>query len=411
MAIAFDNSTNWTTDSHSGSGTSLTFSYTVGSGSNRAIFVGVCAANTDIVSGVTYAGSSMTLIGKLLQPGPDRWAYLFGMLNPSSGANNVVISCSSSADFIEGNASSYSGVKQSGLPDASNTQTYSSPVTSASISVTSIANNCWTVAALRGGNGSATGGTGTTMRDNQNQIALGDSNGPITPAGSTSLNFNFGSHVAVLIMASFAPASNNYTRSQADSIMLGAGTPRETVLTYAQVLGRALSASIMNAVSRLATLTGAQVLARALSASIMNAASRFAVLSKGTARALSDSIMNAATPIRDAVLSFATVSGRLLSVSMMNAASRLTVLTSMQMIVRNMSDSIMNAASRFAILTFDAANQARYLVVNMMNAAGRLTTFFAIWPGSWTFAIKHAASWTFRNKDPLGPNSANSTPN
>jgi hypothetical protein len=60
MAIAVDA----TSQDHSATATSLTFSHTC-SGSNRILFVGIVGdITTDTVTGVTYAGVSMTLVGK-----------------------------------------------------------------------------------------------------------------------------------------------------------------------------------------------------------------------------------------------------------------------------------------------------------------------------------------------------------
>ena len=178
--------------------------------------------------------------------------------------------------------------------------------------------------------------------------------------------------------------TSNLTRTQSDSIMLGATSPRETVLTFAQTILRSVAASIMNAASRFATLTGAQVLARAMSDSLMNAASRTVVLGLGMSRALSDAFMNATA--RLTTLSYLTGKARALSDAMMNAATsaRLAVLSHLTILIRSISDAIMNAASpqRLATLTKGAEVLERFLSDSIMNAAGRFTKFIAKWPVS-----------------------------
>lgn len=67
--------------------TNASYSFTVGTGNNRILFVMV--NSTGSVSGVTYAGQSMTLVDSILQSG---WtSYMYKLVNPPSGANTVSI--------------------------------------------------------------------------------------------------------------------------------------------------------------------------------------------------------------------------------------------------------------------------------------------------------------------------------
>lgn len=208
-AIAFDA----TSEAHDTSGTvsSLTFSHTT-SGTNRILFVGFFAGVTDIITGVTYAGTAMTLVNKIQAPG-GRWAYLYRLVAPASGANNIVISASGNTAFGAAGAS-YTGAAQTGQPDASSTNTTSAS-TSFTESVTTVANNAWTVLSLRDENGSAlTAGGGTTIRQNAAVgYSFSDSNGPKTPAGSTSLSVsmtpstNWGGVMASIVPFQEAPAT------------------------------------------------------------------------------------------------------------------------------------------------------------------------------------------------------------
>lgn len=185
------------------SATSLTFAHTC-TGSNRILLVGTMVRTTTI-SGVTYAGVSMTAIGsRELVTGADyiQWFYLIA---PSTGANNVVISLNAS-NVILGGAVSYTGVKQSGQPDAVINNAVTTEATSTT-TLTTIANNCWTVMLTRANDdGNSSAGTGTTRRANTAAyIQLYDSNRPITTAGSTSLVNTQVSQPTATQMVSLAP--------------------------------------------------------------------------------------------------------------------------------------------------------------------------------------------------------------
>src|SRR6266550_1285190 len=108
MAIAFVAAADL---GNNGGGGAYTVSYTVGAGSDRLLVVALVGAvvPTDNITGVTYAGVSMTLINKRI-PSTGRCSYLFYLLNPASGANNIVVT-NSSNEFIIPQAADYTGVK------------------------------------------------------------------------------------------------------------------------------------------------------------------------------------------------------------------------------------------------------------------------------------------------------------
>lgn len=208
MAIAYDAAT----DGGNASSTSHTFSHTCGA-SATILFVAVIGDTTggaDDVTGVTYNSVSMTLVGKQTEATCNRFTYLYVLVSPATGANNVVISASSS-HFLGGGAVSYTG-SSTGALDASTTN-YGS-ATNFTTSVTTVADNCWTV--IVEGNYSSdtppTAGSGTTRRTYDAAYGtwgLFDSNAAITPAGSTSLitDRSGASSASAGIMASFAPAA------------------------------------------------------------------------------------------------------------------------------------------------------------------------------------------------------------
>ena len=107
MAIALDVGTS---GGNNGGGTSHTYSHTC-TGSNLILFVGVSTnSSSDLITGVTYNSVAMTLVDK--QAGTStNYSYLFYLINPATGANNVVVSASSSTTIYSG-AVSYTGAKQ-----------------------------------------------------------------------------------------------------------------------------------------------------------------------------------------------------------------------------------------------------------------------------------------------------------
>lgn len=210
MAIAFDSATNPAL----ANSTSLTFAHTC-SGSDRILFVGTMVRTTTI-SGVTYNGVSMTAIGtRELVSGADyiQWFYLIA---PATGANNVVISLNAS-NIIIGGAVSYTGAKQTSQPDAvtNNPATTESTTTT---SVTTIADNCWTILLARANDdGNTSASTGSTLRaDTAGYIQLYDSNAAKTPAGSTSMVVTQSNQATATQMISIAPVETYGITQSAD---------------------------------------------------------------------------------------------------------------------------------------------------------------------------------------------------
>ena len=201
MAIAFDAASG---NYYGGTVNSLTLSHTC-SGENRILFVSVqCGGVTDYFPTVTYAGVPMTQISKVRVPA-DAYIYLFCLIAPAKGANNIVVSTGSNNDMTVGGVS-YTGVLQTGQPDAFTTNTATS-TTSITTPLTIIKDSCWLVCCTKGTATIPAAGAGTTMRNTPGAIALFDSNGAKTPAGSYSLVVTNGSAGSFgTVIASFAPA-------------------------------------------------------------------------------------------------------------------------------------------------------------------------------------------------------------
>jgi hypothetical protein len=210
MAIAFNASADL---GNTGGGTStLTTAYTCSSGSNRLLVVGVIGDTTlDNVTGVTYNGVAMTLAVKQTTVfSNNRVTYLFYLLNPASGSNNVVISASV-AEYLFGLAADYTGVGQFAQPDntianiGANTS-----ITTLTTSLTTILDNCWTVGIESGFGGIPSASSGDSLRVREGAFNAGmlfDSNMAVTPPQSYGMTTtrSSGSDSIIHVIASFSP--------------------------------------------------------------------------------------------------------------------------------------------------------------------------------------------------------------
>jgi hypothetical protein len=206
MAIAFvSKGGNFT---NTGTITTLTWAVTV-SGTDTMMFTTGRASNTGDNMTAAYNGDSMTKITG--QSGSADRVFLFALVNPDAGTNNMVITKPSfAAGQMDGSSACYSGVKQSLPLDASGTGTATS--TSGSVSVTVVASNCWLVGGIRGNAGGASSdGSGTTSRsggpvgDTSSQICISDSNGTVG-TGAQTLNWTMPNDVWYAVGASVEAA-------------------------------------------------------------------------------------------------------------------------------------------------------------------------------------------------------------
>lgn len=204
MAIAFDASAHGTQTNVS----SMSWSHTC-TGTNLILFLGIQVnANNGIISTVTYNGVAMTLIGFSQWPGSAVGSSaLYYLIAPATGTNTVTITLNSSV-FLNGISVSYTGAAQTGQPDSS--ALYSATASTATMTTTVVASNCWTVGTLNAGSGSTfTPTTGTTVRvslPSDVQFLL-DSNGVVS-TGSQSLGGSQSPNTPQFrgVIASIAPA-------------------------------------------------------------------------------------------------------------------------------------------------------------------------------------------------------------
>jgi hypothetical protein len=147
----------------------------------------------------------MTLIDKQLNATVNNeYAYLFYLINPVSGANNVVVSSSSVS--IRSVSASYHGVRQTSQPDASSKAT-TTATTSQTLGTTIVTGNSWLVSFAQGDAAAPTAGTGvTSVRGTETNVRVGDSNAGLG-TGVNSMTWTNGSNMTFnVIQASIAPA-------------------------------------------------------------------------------------------------------------------------------------------------------------------------------------------------------------
>ena len=185
MAIAIDSSSTGSANP----GTSVTVAHTC-TGSNLLLIVGILTNDTtDKVTGVTYNAVAMTRLASYQAVTTNFFGFTYYLLNPSTGANNIVASRSDSG-LIGCMGASYTGVSQSGFPDSNASGTDATGDFSATTTV--VAANCWLWANVRSNNGTSGIGAGasTTIRQNvfTNAGVMADSNA-VVGTGAQSLNF------------------------------------------------------------------------------------------------------------------------------------------------------------------------------------------------------------------------------
>lgn len=176
---------------------SLTFSHTVGAGTDRALFVAVRIRDPDAIghtqaTAVTYAGNAMTLVAdhQVFAAGIGEFlgAQWWRLTAPPVGTANVVVTFGNGVPFRGGaSAISLNGVDQTTPVEANaDTDGVGSPTTSAS--VTTVSANAWVLSNVYSGATSATLGGAATQRE---QTAYGSDFGAtatqevVTPSAVT----------------------------------------------------------------------------------------------------------------------------------------------------------------------------------------------------------------------------------
>lgn len=186
---------------------SYTISVTVAANSNRGLDVGFYlfsgggAPAAGVVTSVTHNGVAMTLMDSAAQ-GNER-AFLYRLVNPATGTNNVVITLSSSI-ACEGAWASYYNVNQEQAYDSKSTGTQASGTTVVT-TTTTVHDNCRVVMFARNNVANFSSFTNGTIRVASRNNTIGD--GTKTPAGALAITGNWsGSGQGVAVAAAWAPA-------------------------------------------------------------------------------------------------------------------------------------------------------------------------------------------------------------
>lgn len=210
MAISFTGASSYFTAG--GGSTTASGSYTCPGGSNRIMFISVSNfSGADDITTPTYAGVSATLIAKKgfnTLASPINYTYLYYLVAPTTGSNTLSVTRTNTTSGMQIACTTYDGASQTSVPDSYNTGGTDDAATVAT-STTTVADNCWVVIGA-GSQRNLTASSGVTLRAGSGvQYVIGDSNGNITPAGSTSMTLAISgasSRLTGTIMASFAPA-------------------------------------------------------------------------------------------------------------------------------------------------------------------------------------------------------------
>lgn len=145
MAIAFDSAD--TTPNLVNPGTSLTYSFTVGTGDDRLLIVHVWHSVMGDISGVTYNSVSMTKLAEQADGGGSNYLDVWYLVAPATGANDVVVSKDTSGVMVS-TCASYSGVDQT-TPIPTSASDNSTATTAFSADITTTETNSWVYCSLR----------------------------------------------------------------------------------------------------------------------------------------------------------------------------------------------------------------------------------------------------------------------
>lgn len=190
------------------SGTSNTLSFNNVAGDLVIAFCIYANTGDDVHNGATYNGTAMTFVKHQQSAvGGDSGMDAYILTAPSTGTHDLVCNITSSK-LLQTWGVSYSGTKQSGQPDASDSASGSGTSLSSTISV--VASNSWVVtgAVNRSSFASAAGsGVLTIIANDPNEAsAIFDSNGTVS-TGSNSYGYTgAGNNQNAMIGISIAPA-------------------------------------------------------------------------------------------------------------------------------------------------------------------------------------------------------------
>ena len=202
MAIAYN------TSSYVYGASASSASFDLGcSGSDRLAVLFAVTGGGDRLSSITVEGVSATFIAKYNIGAGNQHLYAYYYIAPPTSATTTYqINAINAADDVELHALIYTGAKQSGQPDSSNTGSGSPNVVA---STTVVSSNCWLASISRNtATGDVTPSTGTTQRQDGALGETGDSNGTVG-TGAQTMQWNSTSGTSYAIIISFNEATGS----------------------------------------------------------------------------------------------------------------------------------------------------------------------------------------------------------
>lgn len=159
------------------------------------------------LSSVTYNSVAMTQVGsEIAIAGPRYGTAWCRLLATGVNANVVVVRGGTTSDLM-GAAGSWSGVAQTGFPDASDLDNDPGAGTSFTGTVTTVADNAWGAVMFVGQGLTPTAGAGTAVFEDEFDVTLFDNNGTTwSPPQPFEMTATFSSQEYGFQMVSFAPA-------------------------------------------------------------------------------------------------------------------------------------------------------------------------------------------------------------
>ena len=214
-------------------GTSHTFAFDVGSGSDRYLLA-FAWIGTDITGlAATFNGTSMTLLGTKLLAAETAYVAAFGLANPSSGSHNLIVTRTPTSAHILVSAIAYTGVSST-VEAVVTGDTTSSGINT--LTATIVNAGCWLSAGFGGHyagqppfQDTPAGGDGTFIDDNGyiglvGQLGIYDSDGTVGTGSQSIAGYRgFGPDSSSGVAVALAPAGG------------GGGGGGKPALYYAQM--------------------------------------------------------------------------------------------------------------------------------------------------------------------------------
>lgn len=196
MAVTFDAVGPSAAGQSTNTAGTITWTHTVGAGSNQAVLVGVAlgastTAQDALTCSVTFGGTAMTSLGKIhANNSTFGYAQLFGLTGVAAGAATVTVTATGTPDALIGGSVSYLNVGSFGTAVTSANQ-----ATLATVSVTGTSANNMVSGVIAGGHDfTGTPTAGTQRWENNVDTATGASNGlgidSVSAVGTVTLSEN-----------------------------------------------------------------------------------------------------------------------------------------------------------------------------------------------------------------------------